>query len=429
VSLRDGPFQDLKVPLTWTAAVAVIVAMVIGLALLLGDHRGTLQGQAIGASRGALDTVIRPVSNVVAAPVRWVGDGVNGVKQYFFAVSENRRLRAEVADLSQWRDKAVALRNDNARYQSLLGLKTDPPIPMVGARVIADSRGPFANTRLADAGTEAGVIVGNPVMTEHGLVGRVLGVANGVSRVLLLTDVASRTPVLDDRSNSRAILTGDGGGEPKLDYLRGADPVKPGDRILTSGDGGLFPRGLPVGTVVEGLDGNWRVRLDSDDGPIDLVRILLFRDFSQLAEQKALQATVVPPLPPAQAADVAARAAPAPTPPPAALSGAKPLATSAPPPAVDAKPVNPIKPAHVLPAAPLAKPRPSPRPAASVAAKLAKPPGAAHARAAASLAKPAVPKKPAGSSAKPSVAAKPAAKAKPKPKPAASSEPAIGAQP
>ncbi|HEY5008714.1 MAG TPA: rod shape-determining protein MreC, partial [Caulobacteraceae bacterium] len=290
MSLRDGPFQDLKVPLTWTAAVAVIVAMVIGLALLLGDHRGTLQGQAIGASRGALDSVTRPVSNVIATPVRWIGDGVNGVKQYFFAVSENRRLRAEVADLSQWRDKAVALKDDNVRYQSLLGLKTDPPIPMIGARVIADSRGPFANTRLADAGVEAGVSVGNPVMTEHGLVGRVLGVANGVSRILLLTDVASRTPVLDDRSNSRAILTGDGGTAPKLDYLRGADPVKAGDRILTSGDGGLFPRGLPVGTVVQGLDGNWRVRLDADDGPIDLVRILLFRDFSQLADQKALQA-------------------------------------------------------------------------------------------------------------------------------------------
>jgi len=385
VSLRDGPFQDLKVPLTWTAAVAVIVAMVIGLALLLGDHRGTLQGQAIGASRGALDTVLKPVANVASAPVRWAGDGVNAVKQYFFAVSENRRLRAEVADLSQWRDRAVALRSDNARYESLLGLKTDPPIPMVGARVIADSRGPFANTRLADAGTEAGVMVGNPVMTEHGLVGRVLGVANGVSRILLLTDVASRTPVLDDRTNSRAILTGDATDDPRLDYLRGADPVKAGDRILTSGDGGLFPRGLPVGTVVQGIDGNWRVRLDSEDGPIDLVRILLFRDFSQLADQKALSATGVPPLPPAEAADVAARAKPEPVPTPTptpAASSAKPVASakksadsSAPAAASSAKPKKTApgaaKPAPVTPKrAPVAaKPAPvapKPSPAAVV---------------------------------------------------------------
>ena len=357
MSLRDGPFQDLKVPLTWTAAVAVIVAMVIGLALLLGDHRGTLQGQAIGASRGAFDSVVRPVSNVVAIPVRWAGDGVNGVRQYFFAVSENRRLRAQVAELSQWRDKAVALRDDNLRYQSLLGLKTDPPVPMVGARVIADARGPFANTRLADAGSEAGVTVGNPVMTEHGLVGQVLGVANGVSRILLLTDVASRTPVLDDRTNSRAILTGDGSGAPRLDYLRGPDPVKPGDRILSSGDGGLFPRGLPVGTVVQGLDGNWRVRLDSDDGPIDLVRILLFRDFSQLADQKALSAAVMPPLSPAAAADVAARAAPAPAAP--AVSSAKPAAAPLAKPAKTAKTDKTgksVKAASGAPAASSAKP-------------------------------------------------------------------------
>ncbi len=402
MSLRDGPFQDLKVPLTWTAAVAVIVAMVIGGALLFGDHRGTLQGQAIDASRGALDSVIRPVSNVVAAPVRWVGDGVNGVKQYFFAVSENRRLRAEVAELSQWRDKAIALKDDNVRYQSLLGLKTDPPIPMVGARVIADARGPFANTRLADAGIEAGVEVGNPVMTEHGLVGRVLGVAKGVSRILLLNDVASRTPVLDDRSNSRAILTGDGSGEPKLGYLRGADPVKAGDRILTSGDGGLFPRGLPVGTVVQGLDGNWRVRLDADDGPVDLVRVLLFRDFSQLADQKALQAPTVPPLSPAEAAEVAARAAPAPPPP---ASSAKPVVASSAPAAASAKPA-------------VAKPA---KPAADKTAKAA----AASSAKSTKSTKPAKPKPAKSAADKPAPAPKPKAR----PKPAAPNLPAIGARP
>ena len=92
-------------------------------------------------------------------------------------------------------------------------------------------------------------------MSEHGLVGRVIGVTDGASRVLLLTDVASRTPVMIDRTNARAILTGDGGPNPRLDYLRGHDPIQEGDRLLTSGDGGVLPRGLPVGTAVKGLDG------------------------------------------------------------------------------------------------------------------------------------------------------------------------------
>jgi rod shape-determining protein MreC len=203
---------------------------------------------------------------------------------------------------------AIALKNENGRYRSLLGLKTDPPIPMVAARVVLDSRGPFADTRIANAGREVGVRPGNPVMSEYGLVGRVIGVTANASRVLMLTDVASRTPVMIDRTNARAILTGDGGPNPRLDYLRGQDPVREGDRILTSGDGGILPRGLPVGFAVKGLDGKWRVVLASDKGPIDFVRILLFEDFTQVINRKELDHLPVPPPTPGEPAAVSAEA-------------------------------------------------------------------------------------------------------------------------
>ncbi|MFT4254128.1 MAG: rod shape-determining protein MreC [Caulobacter sp.] len=293
---REGPLGDLKVPLTWTAAVALIVAVVIAVAFLLADRRETLQQQAYGVTRQTVDTVAKPVSGVIAAPGRWTGVGVDAVRNYFFAGSENARLKAELKEMRAYRDKYLAVVDENDRYKSLLGLKTDPPIPMVAARVVADSRGPFANTRLADAGREKGVVVGNPVMNERGLVGRVVGVAPGASRVLLLTDIASRTPVMIDRTNARAILTGDGGPNPKLEYLRGADPIQPGDRVVTSGDGGVVPRGLPVGAAVKGLDGRWRVVLFADSTSIDYIRILLFKDFSQLADQQALAAKVLPPV-------------------------------------------------------------------------------------------------------------------------------------
>jgi rod shape-determining protein MreC len=318
VSLRDRPFLELKVPLTWTAAVALIVAGVIGLALLLGDRRQTLQSQTYVATRNVVDTVEAPVSNVLAAPVRWAGGGLDALRNFVLASAENDQLRAQVAELQQWRDQAIALQNTDARLRGLLGLKIDPPIPMVSALVITDVRGPFSNTRLANAGREHGVVEGNPVISEHGMVGRVLGVGHGVSRILLLTDISSRTPVLVDRTNARAILTGDGGPNPKLAYLRGAEPVMAGDRILTSGDGGMFPRGLPIGVAVKGLDGAWRVRLYADDAPIDYVRILLFKDFSQLADLKELSNVVVPPLPAAQAAQIAALAKPSPAKPQAA---------------------------------------------------------------------------------------------------------------
>ena len=337
MSLRDNPLGELKVPLTWAAAVALVVAAIVAVALLLSDRRETFQAEAYGATRRASDTVLAPMGDALAAPSRWVGSGVQSVRDYFFAVSENRRLRAELRDMRQWRDVAIALRDTNERYRILLGLKTDPPIPMVAARVVTDSRGPFANTRLANAGKEKGVKAGNPVMSENGLVGRVIGVTTGASRVLLLTDIASRTPVMIERTNSRAILTGDGGPNPRMDYLRGRDPVKEGDRVLTSGDGGVLPRGLPVGTAVKGLDGRWRVVLASDRAPIDFVRILLFEDFTQVVNQQELaQMPAPPPTLGPRDLGVAAPPLPPPAPPPTRSSTSAPTSPRAPSPAAAA---------------------------------------------------------------------------------------------
>jgi rod shape-determining protein MreC len=267
----------------------------------------------------------------------------------------------------------VALKDRNERLEAALGLRTEPPIPMATARVVLDSRGPFANSRLADAGSDAGIVVGNPVMTDRGLLGRIVGVSPHISRVLMLTDVASRVPVLIDRTNARAILAGDGGGNPKLDYLRGRDAVRPGDRVLTSGDGGVFPRGLPVGVAYKSIDGRWRVVLSADASSIDFVRILKFNDFAQLADQKALAPGPVPPMT-TEDPKALANPGPVPTTPikpeakpkPAATATPKPAATAAPKPAPTAAP----KPAAVTPKP---KPKPSapkpatPKPAATTA--------------------------------------------------------------
>jgi rod shape-determining protein MreC len=362
VSLRDNPLGELKVPLTWAGAIALVVAAVTATAILLADRRETFKAEAYGATRRASDTVLAPVGDVLATPGRWTGAGVDTVSDYFGAASENRQLKAELKEMRQWRDVAIALKNENQRYRTLLGLKTDPPIPMAAARIVTDSRGPFADTRLANAGSERGVKAGNPVMSENGLVGRVIGVTEGVSRVLLLTDIASRTPVMIDRTNARAILTGDGGPNPRLDYLRGRDPIREGDRVLTSGDGGVLPRGLPVGTAVKGLDGRWRVVLASDRAPIDFVRILLFQDFTQVANLKALNEMQVPP--PTAGPGTTPVTLPKPAAPAAAAQATAPDASAG------ASPLKPLAP-KAEPSAEATKPiarTPSPKPATGDAA-------------------------------------------------------------
>ena len=294
MSLRDGPFGDIRVPLTWSAGAALVIAVIIASAILLSHPRDQVKAGAYDAARHAVDAVAGPVGGVLAAPVRWTHGGLDSVRGYFFAVSENRRLKAELVKAQATRDALAASEVENERLRAVLGIRTDPPLPHVAAETIADSRGPFANTRLADAGQDKGVTEGNPVLSEHGLVGRVVGVSAHVSRILLLTDAESRTPVILVRTNGRAILSGDGGGSPKLDFVRSSLALKEGDRVLTSGDGGVFPRGLPVGTVVRGFDGGWRVALDSDAAPIDYVQILLFTDFAQIANEQALAPKELP---------------------------------------------------------------------------------------------------------------------------------------
>ncbi len=390
MAFRDGPFENLKVPLAWTAAVVVVVALVASLMLILSDHRKDGDPSTYNPVRAGFDAGAGPVSGVLAAPVRWAGALSDGVRGYFFAVSENRRLRRQVAELQPWRDQAIALKNVNARYEAMLGVRSEPPVAMVTARSISESRGPFSNARLIDVGTAKGVRIGNPVINEHGLVGRVVGSTPGVSRMLLLTDVSSRTPVLIDRTDARALLTGDGSGNPRLEFIRGVGAVQAGDRVLSSGDGGGVPRGVPIGVAAKGIDGSWRVKLFSDRGAIDYVRVMLFHDFSQLVSPDALNApplaglNTAPPPDATQAAAIsdaaarrdavaaataarvrAANAAPPPTQPPtpplAAPRAAAPRPPAARPPAAR-PPAASTAAARPVPVPPVADPAPPPQP-------------------------------------------------------------------
>lgn len=293
MAFRDGPFENIKVPLVWTAAVVAVVAIVAAVVLLLGDRTGPDGGSSVGGVRGGFEAASGPVGGVLAAPVRWAGATRDYIGGYFFAVGENRRLKAENAELREWRDQAIALKNVNSRYEAMLGLRVEPAVAMATARAISDARGPFNRAKLLDVGTAQGVRIGNPVISEHGLVGRITGATTGVSRMVLLTDVASRTPVMIERTDARAMLTGDGGDSPRLEFIRGVGAVQAGDRILSSGDGGGLPRGLPVGVAAKGVDGAWRVKLFSDHGAVDYVRVLLFQSFGQLVNPDALNA---PPL-------------------------------------------------------------------------------------------------------------------------------------
>jgi len=283
-------FEHLKLPVTW-AVMAVVVVVCVGAALMfLGDRHSEVDGETYG-NRSGFDSAAEPLNAGLSAPVHVVGSGANWLDDYLFAVRENRILKKKVTELSQYKDAYLEMKDINERYEKLLNLRTEPPVDTVTARSVSVSRGPFNNNRMIDAGAAKKINFGNPVITDQGLVGRIVGVSPHVSRVLMITDVTSHVPIMVMRTDARAMMNGDGGGYPKLDFVRGKDVVKKGDQILTSGDGGIFPRGLPVGEAVQGVDGDWRVKLYADRAPIDFVKVLLFKDFSQLPNADQLLKT------------------------------------------------------------------------------------------------------------------------------------------
>ncbi len=363
-------FEHLKLPVTWLVIGIVGIVLVVAALMLLGDRRDEVDPSTY-AARTAFDSVAEPVNSVLSGPVHAAGDGTNWLDDYLFAVRENRILKKKVAELNQYRDAYLEMKDVNTRYEALLNLRTEPPVETVTARSVSVSRGPFNNNRLIDAGSEKKIAFGNPVITDQGLVGRIVGVSPNVSRVLMITDVTSHVPIMVMRTDARARMTGDGGGYPKLEFVRGKDTVRQGDQVLTSGDGGIFPRGVPVGIAVKGVDNVWRVKLYADRAPIDFVKVLLFKDFSQLPNADQLLKTPPvsdllppPPMPKVDANSAATAAAAANS---AAASAS--AAAAAPKPAPASTTTAALRPATPKPEVKTApKPKPAAAPSSAAAA-------------------------------------------------------------
>ncbi len=160
-----------------------------------------------------------------------------------------RELEAKVRELSQYELAARSMAQRLEAYESMLNALGEPPRKGVTARIVAEPTGPFYETMLANAGRAQGVRTDYISVNEGGLVGRVIEVGETSSRILLVTDYNSRIPVLGEKSGVRAILFGDRDGDGVLDDRPENDPFVPGERVLTSGEGGVFPRGLTVGKV------------------------------------------------------------------------------------------------------------------------------------------------------------------------------------
>lgn len=263
---RNGP--DFATP------VRRVLIAVLALALLALFLFWRIDSPRAEQMRTAMIDRIVPRFEWALVPVTKLTQMVAGFQSYARIYEQNQELRRELQRMSAWREAAVQLEQENSKLLAQNNVRIDPALTSVTGVVMVDSGSAFRQSVLLNVGARDGIVEGWATMDGLGLVGRISGVGNRTSRVVLLTDPSSRLPVTVQPGGERALLTGDNTPLPLLEFVEQGDNVRPGDRVVTSGDGGVFPPGLLVGQVAQGSDGRMRLRMAADYERLEFLRVL-----------------------------------------------------------------------------------------------------------------------------------------------------------
>lgn len=248
------------------------VSLVIAaFALMMMGKTDTL---LVERSRAAITDLATPVLDALSRPVATVEDFFLQIQTLTNLRDENARLREEMSRLRAWHGVANTLAAENLALRDMLKFVPPPRASFVSARVIADGSGPFSRSVLLNVGSSHGIAKGQAVVNDAGLIGRVIEVGQRSARVLLLADFNSRVPVVFESTRERAILAGDNSPQMRLDFVPRTAVVNVGDRVVTSGHGGLLPAGLSVGTVASVREGQMRIQPYVDWSRLEYVRVV-----------------------------------------------------------------------------------------------------------------------------------------------------------
>jgi rod shape-determining protein MreC len=252
VKYRAGSVLRLAVPfraLTQRFAFLFLILAAFGLMML-----GKAETLLVERVRSGVVDVVAPIMDVLSRPAAKIAEFADDMRHLTELRGENQQLRLQRDRLLRWQTAARKLSTENATLRELLNIVPDSRVQYTTARVISDSGGVFARSVLVNAGARHGVAKGQAVVTGDGLAGRIISVGDGSARALLITDLNSRIPVVVEESRERAIVAGDNSGRPQLTFIGHDSRVELGNRVVTSGHGGAFPPGVPVG-VVSAIEG------------------------------------------------------------------------------------------------------------------------------------------------------------------------------
>jgi rod shape-determining protein MreC len=292
---RSSP-EDFTGPLKrLLTAVAILVFFAIFLVWRIDSPR-------IERFRAHVIDRVLPNFDWAMAPVTASVKLLRDFQSYQNIYEQNQELRRELQQMKMWKEAAVQLEQENARLLDLNKVRLDPRLTFVTGVVMADSGSPFRQSVVLNVVARDGILDGWAAMDGIGLVGRISGVGDSTARVILLTDASSRVPVTIQPSGQQALMSGDNTLAPPIDFLESPDLVRPGNRVISSGDGGVFPAGLLIGQIAVDPGGRMRVRLAADFERLEFLRVLRHHGQDRILDPGHL---ILPGTPPDNAARTA----------------------------------------------------------------------------------------------------------------------------
>lgn len=207
-----------------------------------------------GGSDSVLGRVFKPVQEAVQGATVAVGDWFNRISTRSDLEVENASLKEQVAALESQMLNYNELQKENERLKGLLNVKDSVQgWNMVTARVIGKTQGKWYDSFTINVGTDDGIYVNAPVITENGFVGRISEATATYSKVMTISDSSSGVSAIIERTRENCVVRGNMAedGTMYIKYLSSESNVLPGDRVLTSGMDNLFPKGLVIGEITE----------------------------------------------------------------------------------------------------------------------------------------------------------------------------------
>ena len=230
----------------------------------------------------AFTDLFRPVITIMGVPANAISQFITNIEELAAIRDQNTRLKQDNKTLMKWFSLANQLEDENRQLKKLLNVVDEPEAEEITARVVADTGGAFAQSIIITGGNTDGIQKGQAVVNEIGLVGRITQVGDSSSRVLLINDINSRIPVRVGEAGYNAILAGSNSLRPRIIYLGLKRSVGLGDKVITSGDAGAFPPGLPIGKVVSIDKKNILVETFASRDRLQFVRVLKYKVLTDL---------------------------------------------------------------------------------------------------------------------------------------------------